>query len=83
MMINDHQGRAWAIVALAGRAECDWMGLVTGCLCLRMVRQKGNAKERAGAHLNVDGSRHVLAGARVLDEEEHAFDGEIKSDAPR
>ena len=48
-----------------------------------MVRQKGNAKTIAGAHLNVDGSRHVLAGARVLDEEEHAFDGEIKSDAPR
>ena len=46
-------------------------------LCLRMVRQKGNAKTIAGAHLNVDGSRHVLAGARVLDEEEHAFDGEI------
>ena len=34
-------------------------------LCLRMVRQKGNAKEIAGAHLNVDGSRQVLAGARV------------------
>ena len=47
-----------------------------------MVRQKGNAKEIAGAHLNVDGSRQVLAGARVLDEEEHALDGEIKSDAP-
>ena len=47
-----------------------------------MVRQKGSAKTIAGAHLNVDGSRHVLAGARVLDEEEHAFDGEIKSDAP-
>ena len=30
-MINDHQGRAWAIVALARRRECDWMGLVTGC----------------------------------------------------
>ena len=42
-------------------------------LCLRMVRQKSNAKTIAGAHLNVDGSRHVLAGARVLDEEEHAF----------
>ena len=52
-------------VALARRKVCDWMGLVTGYASLRMVRQKGNAKTRAGAHLNVDGSRQVLAGARV------------------